>query len=104
MDNQNTSQPLASQTLAANNQQVSRWRLPLLIIAIVLIALMLWQWLDGRSRTDDLRQDFAKRLIDNDAEVHAANVMQRYRAQTRILIAGKERLAILPKRLVRVHA
>ncbi len=50
----------------------SRWRTLLLLAGVAVAALFFWQWLDGRSRVEDLRQDFAKRLVENDLQVKSA--------------------------------
>ncbi len=43
-----------------------RWRSTMLLVTIM-SALLLWQWLDDRARTDELRQNVAKRLAESDA-------------------------------------
>jgi uroporphyrin-III C-methyltransferase len=49
-----------------------------------LALLLLWQWYDGRSRMDALREEVARRLRDSDAESRAARLVAR-QAQDSVL-------------------
>ena len=71
----------------------SRGYLLVLLTAAVLAALVLWQWLDGRSRVDEVRQDFAKRLADNDAMVRESRALAKQNQE--LTAALQARLATL---------
>lgn len=58
--------PPANNSPAAPSSSAPRWRLLLLLLIAALASLLLWQWMDTRAQMNDLRQDFAKRLADND--------------------------------------
>lgn len=43
------------------------WRNPWLYVALALVALVAWQWMETRARLADTRQELARRLADSDA-------------------------------------
>jgi uroporphyrin-3 C-methyltransferase len=70
-----------------------RWRSPLLLVTVVLSALLLWQWFDNRARVDDLRQNIAKRLADNDAMVRESRALAKQNQE--LAVALQARVALL---------
>lgn len=72
MDNPDTP-PIPERPIARSG----RWQAALLLVLITLAALMVWQWLDSRSRMDELRRDFAKRLTTNDALVRESQALSK---------------------------
>lgn len=77
-DNTPTESPLVSQpATGADGKSPPRQR-PLLLALLLLFALLLvWQWLDNRSRGEELRQELARRLAVNDALVHESQTVAR---------------------------
>jgi len=51
------------------------WRSPLALVIAVLAVLLIWQWLDGRARIQDVREDLAHRLAENDAVVRDSRAL-----------------------------
>jgi uroporphyrin-3 C-methyltransferase len=71
----------------------SRWRSPSLLVLLVLAALLAWQWLDSRARVEDLRQDFARRLVENDVQVRSAVALAKQNQE--LAMSLQARLAVL---------
>lgn len=95
MDNTPTAESGApsAETAAAPGQPASRQR-PLLLLAVVALAVLLaWQWYDSRARIDNLRQDFAKRLVDNDAQVRESSSLAKQNQE--LATALQARLTLL---------
>lgn len=69
MDNTPNTPPVENKA-----QPAPRWRSPISWALVVLAALLLWQWLDSKSRVEELRQEFARRLGENDVQVRLATV------------------------------
>jgi uroporphyrin-3 C-methyltransferase len=83
MDNTPVTEPRTSDSASAPAGSIAQsmavagsfWRSPLLLVTLVLGALLLWQWLDNRSKLEDLRLDLAKRLAENDASVRESRML-----------------------------
>jgi uroporphyrin-3 C-methyltransferase len=59
-------------------RRIAGWkRIPAAVFVAVLavVALFLWQWYDGRSRMDALREELAQRLRDTDGESRDARLL-----------------------------
>ena len=83
----------AAETAPAPEQSGSRRRSPWLLVVVALAALLLWQWFDTRTRSEDLRQDFAKRLADNDAMVRESRALAKQNQE--LAVALQARVALL---------
>ena len=75
MDNAPDSDSSAPAAAPAPAPSRLRRRSPLLLVTVVLAALLIWQWIDNRARVDDLRQNVAKRLAENDAMVRESKAL-----------------------------
>lgn len=62
---------------------------PLLLVVLALAALLLWQWLDERARVEDIRQDFAKRLADNDAMVRESRALAKQNQELALALQAR---------------
>jgi uroporphyrin-III C-methyltransferase len=72
---------------SATPEHSKRARRPAWLLAFglgLLALLLIWQWYDGRSRADALRDEVARRLRDSDAESRAARLLAR-QAQDSVL-------------------
>ncbi|MFY9327245.1 MAG: uroporphyrinogen-III C-methyltransferase [Georgfuchsia sp.] len=79
MDNIPATEPVSpsAETASAPIQSASRWQSLLLLLVVVLAAFLTWQWFENRTRVDELRQDFARRLVENDILVRESKALAR---------------------------
>ena len=91
MDNTSTNSPEA--TTAPSAPPVPRWRSPLWWAFVTIAALLLWQWMDSKSRVEELRQEFARRLAESDVQVHSATVAAKQSQE--LAVSLQARLAVL---------
>ncbi len=68
--------PAAPQTSAVASAKAALRRPPVLI-AVIALLLLGWQWADTRSRFSDVREELAKRLSEGDAVAKDARVLSR---------------------------
>jgi uroporphyrin-3 C-methyltransferase len=69
------------------------WRSPLALVIAILAVLLIWQWLDGRARIQDLREELAHRLAENDVVVRDSRVLAKQNQDT--VSALQTRVAVL---------
>jgi len=53
------------------------WRRPSVLIAVVALALLGWQWVETRARLSEVREELAKRLSDSDTVARDARALAR---------------------------
>ncbi|CAG4884141.1 Homolog of E. coli HemX protein [Georgfuchsia toluolica] len=95
MDNKPSAAPAVPpvETAPAPDQPALRRRSLLPLVAAVLAALLLWQWFDTHTRIEGLRQDFAKRLADNDIMVRESRALAKQNQE--LAAALQARVALL---------
>ena len=95
MDNTPSAAPAVPpvETAPVPDQSASRRRSLLPLVAAVLAALLLWQWFDTHTRIEGLRQDFAKRLADNDIMVRESKSLAKQNQE--LAAALQARVALL---------
>lgn len=97
MDNKPVPEPELppAETAGVPERHAARRFSPLLLLAVALAALLLWQWLDNRGQVEVLRQDFATRLADNDAMVRESRALAKQ---------NQEMAAVLQARVASLEA
>lgn len=83
----------AVEAAPAPDQPALRRRSLLPLVVAVLAALLLWQWFDTHTRIEGLRQDFAKRLADNDIMVRESRALTKQNQE--LTAALQARVALL---------
>jgi uroporphyrin-III C-methyltransferase len=92
-----TEPPQQSPVGADSDRKRRSLTLPALLVALVAVLLLGWQWLETRSRLSDTQEELARRLAETDATVKESRLLAR-RAQEDVLVL-QERTAGLEAKL-----
>lgn len=75
----------------------SIWRHPAVIVSLLALGLLGWQWLESRSRLQDIQEEMARRLAAGDVASNEARSLSRQNQDT--LRAVQERIGALDARI-----
>jgi len=72
--------PAAQLPATGRKEAVTAWRwpmAPILLVAVLALGLITWQWLETRDRFDNLQQELARRLADSDTTAKESRALAR---------------------------